>query len=314
MQQHVTAPVGARAELDQSAALILLACCASWGLGQIAVKVGNAGISPVLQAGLRSVGAAILVCLWARWRGVRLTGRDDTLGWGVAAGLLFAVEFLLLYWGLDLTTATRGVIFLYTSPFIVALGTHFFVPADRLTGLKVLGLLAAFAGIVLAFADGLRLPSERELTGDLLCLLAAIAWGATTVLIKASPMARIPAEKTLLYQLAISALLLPPASWLMGERGIYDPTPIVLAALAYQVVIVAFITYVTWFWLIRHYPASRLAAFSFLTPIFGVLFGGLLLEEPVSPLLIGSVALVAAGIYLVNRPAPAMTPAPPAGP
>jgi drug/metabolite transporter (DMT)-like permease len=294
--------VHARQALDSAAALILLLVCAAWGLNQVAVKVTNAGISPVLQVGLRSVGSAILVLIWSRARGVPLAARDGTLGYGLAAGLLFTVEFVLIYVGLTLTTASRGVIFLYTAPFVVAVGAHLFVPGDRLTRLKLVGLLAAFGGVVIAFAEGLRLPSHRELLGDLLCLAAAVLWGATTVLIKASPLAETRAEKTLLYQLGVSALTLPVASLLLGEPGVFRPTPLVLSAFAYQTVVVAFASYVTWFWLITRYPASSLAAFSFLTPVFGVMFGGLLLGEPITPALAASVALLAAGIYLVNRP------------
>jgi drug/metabolite transporter (DMT)-like permease len=294
--------VHARQALDSAAALILLLVCAAWGLNQVAVKVTNAGISPVLQVGLRSVGSAILVLIWSRARGVPLAARDGTLGYGLAAGLLFTVEFVLIYVGLTLTTASRGVIFLYTAPFVVAVGAHLFVPGDRLTRLKLVGLLAAFGGLVIAFAEGLRLPSHRALLGDLLCLAAAVLWGATTVLIKASPLVRVRAEKTLLYQLGVSALTLPVASLLLGEPGVFRPTPLVLSALAYQTVVVAFASYVTWFWLITRYPASSLAAFSFLTPVFGVMFGGLLLGEPITPALAASVALLAAGIYLVNRP------------
>lgn len=303
--QSPSSQFSSRHSLDQAAALILTLLCAIWGLNQVGVKVANGGISPVCQAGLRSIGASILLLIWCRLRGIPLAERDSTLGVGIVAGLLFAVEFILIYWGLALTTASRGVIFIYTSPFVVAIGAHFFVPADRLTRGKAIGLIAAFAGLVLAFADGLRLPSHRELIGDIMCFGAAIAWGATTVMMKGSRLKHIAAEKNLMYQLGVSALILPIASVLLGEPGIFQPTPLVLAAFAYQVVIVAFMSYATWFWLVTKYPASHLAAFSFLTPIFGVGFGGLLLHETISPALMVSVALIGAGIYLVNRPAQA---------
>lgn len=296
MTQHDT--------LDRTAVVILLLCCACWGLSQIAIKIANAGISPVLQAGLRSTGAAVLLLAWCRLRRIPLFGRDGTLWWGIAAGLLFALEFLLVYWGLSYTTASRGVVFVYTSPFVVALGAHAFVANDRLTRLRLLGLCAAFAGLLLAFADSLRLPSRIELVGDVMCFAGAIAWGATTVLIKASPLARCRAEKTLFYQLGVSAIVLPAAARLLfGEPLALVPTAPVLLALGYQIVLVAFVSYATWFWLVAHYPASRLSAFSFLTPVFGVVFGALLLRETVTPLLLAAVALICAGIYLVNRPA-----------
>lgn len=292
----------AQQDLDRTAALTLLVVCASWGLNQVAVKVANSGISPVAQAALRSIGSSTLVLLWARLRGVPLRQRDGTLRPGLAVGALFAAEFVLLYGGLSLTTAARGVVFLYTAPFVVAVGAHLFVPGDRLTRTRAVGLVAAFGGLLFAFAESLRLPSRDEVQGDLLCLAAAVLWGATTVLVKASPLVRAPAEKTLLYQLGVSALVLPVIAGLRGEPWIVRPTPLVLAALAYQTVLVASASYVAWFWLVARYPPSRLAAFSFLTPVFGVLFGGLLLGEPVGPALVGSVGLLAAGIYLVNRP------------
>lgn len=289
--------------LDRTAAATLVLLCACWGLNQVAIKLAMPGIAPVLQAGLRSAGAVLLLVLWCRWRRIPLTGHDGTLGWGIAAGLLFALEFLLIYWGLTYTTASRGVVFLYTSPFVVAIGAHLFLPGDRITRPKLLGLLAAFAGLSLAFADSLRLPSRTELLGDVMCFGGAIAWGATTVLIKGSPMARSSAEKTLFYQLGISAIVLPPAALLFGEPLRIDASGMVLLALAYQIVIVAFASYATWFWLVARYPASRLSAFSFLTPVFGVAFGALLLDDPLSPLLLLAVALICAGIWLVNRPA-----------
>jgi drug/metabolite transporter (DMT)-like permease len=168
--------------------------------------------------------------------------------------------------------------------------------------MKTAGLLIAFAGLVVAFADALRLPSRTELIGDLLCLAAAFAWGATTVLIKATRLRNVSAERTLFYQLAVSALLLPLVALATGEPGVHAATPMVIGALLYQIVIVAFASYAAWFWLVSRYPATRLAAFTFLTPIFGVAAGGLLLAEPVGPALIVALVLMASGIYLVNRP------------
>ena len=133
--------------LDLRAVLVLLVCCACWGINQSAIKIANAGISPTLQVGLRSICAGVLVLAWAQLRGVRLFERDGTLWPGLLAGLMFAVEFMVLYVGLDRTTASRGVMLLYLSPFVVALGAHYLIPGDRLTLVKVVGLTAALAGL-----------------------------------------------------------------------------------------------------------------------------------------------------------------------
>lgn len=288
--------------LGPLAALGLIGLCALWGLGQVAIKVGNTGISPVLQAGLRSAGAAILLALWCKVRGIALWRNDGTAGPGVAAGLLFAIEFLLLYWGLEYTTAARSVVFLNTSPFFVALGAHFVLANDRLSPAKIFGLLAAFVGVAIAFYDGLRAPTMRTLIGDAMALGAAIAWGATTVLVKATRLARIEPERTLMYQLIVSAAALSAASFATGERGVFAATPLVLSALAYQIVIVAFASYLLWFWFVKHYAASQVSSFVFLTPVFGVIAGATLLDEPITLRLIAALALIAFGIYITNRP------------
>jgi drug/metabolite transporter (DMT)-like permease len=288
--------------LDVRAVLVLIACCACWGINQSAIKIANAGISPMMQVGLRSICAGVLVLAWMGARGVRLFERDGTLWPGLLAGLMFAIEFMLLYVGLNLTTASRGVVLLYLSPFVVAVGAHYLIPGDRLTLAKVIGLTAAFAGLAVAVGESLTEPGRPTLTGDLLCLLSAVLWGATTVLIRATALKAASPEKTLLYQLLVSGLMLPPVSVAMGEPGVGDLTPAVLLAFAYTAVVVAFISYVAWFWLVRNYPPTRVTAFTFLSPVFGVIAGNLMLGEALTASLAVSLALIAFGIYLVNRP------------
>ncbi len=287
--------------LELTAMAVLLLLCAIWGMTQVSIKISNRGISPLLQAGLRSAGAALLLWGWSRARGVPLFQRDGTLGHGTLIAVLFAAEFVLIYWGLTYTTASRCVLFLYLSPFVVAIGAHLFVPGERLSRLKVLGLACAFVGIAIAFGDGLRLPTRRELVGDTMELGAAILWGATTVVIKASRHATLSPNKTLFYQLVGSALILLPLSAAVGETGVTAATPLVVGALVYQIVVVAFASYLTWYWLLSRYPASHLAAFSFFTPLFGMVAGSLFLSEQITIALAVAMAFVALGIYLVNR-------------
>ena len=232
----------------------------------------------------------------------RILEKDGTLWWGIAAGLLFTGEFLLIYWGLDFTYASRSAIFLYLSPFVVAIGSQLFIPGERLRKIQVIGLCCAFVGIVVTFGESLTLPTNKVLIGDGMLVIAAVLWGATTVLIKASPLAQIAPSKTLLYQLGISAVILPFGSLAIGEPGIVKITPLIGICLVYQIVWVAFVTYLLWFWLIRNYPVARLTSFTFLTPLFGVIAGGLLLNEAITSSLLLALVLVAIGIFLVNRP------------
>lgn len=290
-----------RTHLDALAIAMMVLFCVTWGLNQVAAKVANESITPLFQAGLRSAGAALLLFLWCLARRVRLFGRDRSLKAGILAGLLFGSEFGFIFWGLQYTTASRGVVFLYTSPFIVAAGLHWLVPSERLEVRQIVGLVIAFAGVFAAFIEGLSGENGSQWIGDAMLLTAAVLWGASTVVVRSTVLSRISAGKTLFYQLVVSAVLLLSTSWLVGERGFTDPTAIGLASLAWQTIVVAFASYLGWFWLVGHYPATRLVAFSFLTPLFGMAFGALLLGESVTPLLGVALVLVALGLWLVNR-------------
>ncbi|NMG15878.1 DMT family transporter [Aromatoleum bremense] len=294
-----------RPHLDRFAMGLMVLLCTVWGLQQVAIKLANAGISPVWQAGLRSLGATALVWAWASARGVKLWSADGTLAPGLIAGLLFAGEFALIFWALEFTTASRGVIFLYTAPFFVALGAVWLLPHEHMRRAQWAGMALAFAGVLALFGESLLLASGRAWIGDLMMLLAASMWAATTLTVKVSPLIRVPAEKTLLYQLGVSALVLPLLSLAFGEPGVFAPTAMVWASLAFQTVVVAAASYVAWFWLISQYPATRLSSFSFLTPVMGVLAGGILLGEALTPAVFAALALVGAGIWIANRPSPA---------
>jgi drug/metabolite transporter (DMT)-like permease len=287
-------------EIDALAACVMVLLCLVWGLNQVAAKVANAGISPILQAGLRSAGSCALLWAWSAYCGVKLFERDGSLIPGLVAGLLFAAEFAAIFVGLNHTTASRAVVFIYCAPFVVALGIHWLVPSERLGWRQVVGLICAFAGIVLAFGDGFTAGTSNTLYGDALTLLGGIIWGATTVTIRAA-MPTMNANKVLFYQLGVSSVVLPPLAFALGEPGFTQPTALVWSSLAWQIVVVAFATYLAWFWLIGRYPAAKLSAFSFLAPLFGLVFGAVLLNEPVTPLLIAAMALVAFGIWLVSR-------------
>ena len=232
---------------------------ALWGFQQVTIKVVADEVSLVMQAAVRSIAATALLLVWARLRGARLFERDGTLPAGIAAGLLFAAEFVFIYAGLEHTHASRMVVFVYLTPPLTALGLHFFVRGERLVPGQWLGVLLAFAGLVIAFGDGLRTEGRPTLLGDLFGLLAAVMWAATTIVIRATRLARTTATKTLFYQLAVSAALLPLVSILIGEKGVSVVTPLVVASLAYQGVIVAFASYLAWFWLLTRYLAARLS-------------------------------------------------------
>lgn len=288
--------------LDSLAIGLLLVCCLFWGGQQVLIKATVGEVPPLWQAALRFAGATLLLCLWCIARGVRLFERDGTLWAGLLAGLLFAGEFTCIYLGLRDTAASRLTVFLYTSPFVVALLLPRFVPAEGLRGRQWVGLCIAFAAVALAFSEGFRgETTARQLRGDALALAAGVLWGLTTLVIRASAMARASAEKTLFYQVAVTALVAPLLSLGLGEPWSLRYSTFAWTSLALQTVVGAFASYLTWMWLLRHYPATRMSSFTFLTPVFALVFGAALLDEPLTLQLVLALAGVAVGIVLVNR-------------
>lgn len=295
-------PAAALRPLDGWATLIILVCCACWGMNQVSIKIASAGIPPMLQAGGRSLLSGCLVLAWAWFRNIPLFERDGSLKAGLLVGFAFAVNFMLVYPGLQYTTASRSVLFIYSMPFFVAIAAHYLIPGDRITPIKAIGLVASFAGLALALREGLQGGSEGTLLGDLLCLGSAMGWALATMLMRVTRLRSIPPEKVLLYQLGISAPILLGVSAAIGEPIPPLPKPSELLAFGYTVVIVAFITYIIWVWLLSRHPASSVSSFVFLAPIFGMFAGATLLGETVNAQTWMSLALVAFGIALINRP------------
>ena len=289
-----------RDAIDASAAALMLLLTFSWGLNGVAAKLANTGFNPIFLTMARSAIAAVLVFAWCRYRGIALFGHDGSLGPGIVAGLLFGAEFSLIFIGLEYTSVARSALLVNTMPFWILIGAHFWL-GERMTPKKLIGLLLAFLGVVLVFSDKLSLPGPEAIVGDLLSIGAGLLWAATTLVIKATRLVRTSAEKLLLYQLGVSSILLLPLLAFAGPV-FRDVTIVPVAALAFQAAYIVAITYAVWFWLMRRYPAAGLSSFAFLTPVFGVLCGGLLLNEPLSMRIFLALALIGAGLMMVNRP------------
>ena len=288
--------------LDGRAMAIVVTLCFLWGMGQVSIKVANRGVSPIFQAAVRSLVAALLVALWARVRALPLVHRDRTFLHGLAIGLLFGTEFLFIYLGLSYTTASHAVIFLYTAPFFVALGAHWLLPNEPLTGRKLAGLILAFAGVIITLWDSLGRPTRLQIAGDQMSMTAGLLWAATSLYLKRVVRSSMTPSQMLFYQLGVSALQLSFMALFLEPRWIRGLDPLVVTSLAYQGIIVAFASYLVWFWLIQVYPVSNLSGFTFFTPVFGVLLGGLLLHEPLTAKLLSGAGLVTGGMILVNWP------------
>ena len=285
--------------LDQFAVALMLMLCASWGFNQVIVKVALAEVGPMTQAGLRCAIGFVLVALYAARTRPEVFRADGTGLSGLIAGLLFTFEFIVLFIALSMTTAARAGVFVYTAPFFVALGASVFLPAEKPRPLQWAGLAIAFAGVGL----GVYRPSaDANLWGDALALVAAAAWGATTIVIKASPLRRADPFKVLLYQIGVGAIASPIAAAIAGERLPRHLSLPIAANLAYQGVWVVAFTFLVWFWLLGVYNAAELSAFTFLTPIVGVFAGWLVLGEQMTASFIAALALVVVGLVLINWP------------
>lgn len=295
-----THPVRA-GSIDSRAIGVMTLVCLVWGLQQISLKSVSSQASPMLMIALRSLVAGALLAALMLYRG-EVPARAR-LKPGAAAGALFGLEYLLVAEALRLTQASHVVVFLYTAPIFAALGLHFRLAAERMAILQWAGIGLAFGGIALTFLGGIDGPQDgaarTALLGDALALTAGAAWGATTVTIRCSALASAPATEMLLYQLIGALGLLLPAAWIAGQWR-FEPSWTVWTHLAFQSLVVSFASILTWCWLLRRYLASQLGVFSFLTPLFGVVLGAWLLNEPLERQFIAGSGLVLAGIWLVS--------------
>jgi len=296
-----------RHAVDAAAVAIMIFLTFCWGLNGVAAKVSNTGFNPVFVSVARSAIAAALVFLWCRARGIKLFDRDGTLPAGILAGFLFGAEFICIFFGFDYTSVARSSLMVNTMPFWVLVGAHFLL-GERMSVTKLAGVALAFCGVVVIFSDKLSAPGPDAWIGDLLTLFAGLLWAATTLAIKKSKLATTSAEKLLLYQLAVSAVMTAPLL-LIGGPVFRAVSALNISALLFQAVFVVAFTYLVWFWLMRRYPAAGLASFAFLTPAFSVLLGGLLLDEPLTWRIGLALALIAGGLIVVNRPGRRQLPA-----
>ena len=295
----------AERSLSPRAVALMLMLCLSWGFNQIAVKLTLPDIPPLLQGTIRSIVALAVLLLIARFRGVKIFNHDGTLHAGLLVGVLFGLEFVLIYRGLLFTSASRAVVLLYTAPFFVALGSYRLL-GERLRASQWAGLGLSFAGVALAIGLPQADVDAGVLWGDLLIVGGGALWAATTVMVKATKLRHAAPEKALIYQVAVSIPILALAAFLSGESLTRVPGPLTVFVMAYQAIWVVGLTFLLWFGLVKTYSASKLSAFSFITPLFGVVASYFILHDALTPVFGAAALLVIAGLYLVNRPSPGL--------
>lgn len=287
-----------KTQMDMIGAIALIAIALNFGLNQVVVKVSTGGFQPVFMAALRSAGAAVVLLIWMRARGVSVRLPRASIVGGVIAGVLFAIEFQFLFIALDMTTVSRASIIFYSMPVWLAVAVHILLPSERLSGIRLVGLGLAMGGVALALVD--RESGQASLAGDVLALLAAFCWAGIALCVRITPLSEVPAEQQLLWQLLISAPVLLMMALFFGEL-VRDLTVLHVAGLIYQILAIATFGFLAWFWMMKIYPAASVASFSFLSPVFSVLLGWVLLGEEIGMTIWLALAMVAAGLLLINR-------------
>ena len=289
-----------RKPIDATAAASMVILCALWGTQQVAIKLAAPDMAPVLQVGLRSGVASLLVLLVVFARREQRSIWSEAWRPGLLAGALFGLEFVLFAQGLHFTSASHMSIFLYTAPVFAAVGLHLRLAEERLALVQWIGIAVAFAGIVLTFSGrGGATTGDAAWVGDLLGIAAGAVWGVTTIVVRTSRLSRTPAAVTLWYQLMGACVVALGSAPALGETHA-NATATLLASLAYQTVILSAASYLAWFSLMRIYLASRLGILSLMTPVFGIGFGIAVLGDDLTPEFLAGAALILFGIVLVS--------------
>lgn len=286
--------------VDGFGATVLIAFSMLMGINQVMIKLVNAGLQPVFQAGLRSACAAVLILAFALLTRKRLSITDGSLVPGVICGVFFACEFLILFQALDYTSVARASVFFYTMPFWVAVAAHFLIPGERLTPVRFAGLALAIAGVAWALLQNESPASDYAFIGDMACLVGAMFWAGIALLARTTSLSKSVPVMQLLYQVTVSGVVLLALAPLFGDL-FRAPTPAIWGMFAFQVIVVVCVGFLSWFWILSIYPASDMASFGFLSPVFGVFFGWLILGEALSVSVVGGLILVSVGIVLINK-------------
>lgn len=281
---------------------LMLFLTALWGINAVFIKVLTLGMTPLMAAGLR--GAVGLACLtvYGVYKGESLRFHGWPLFHGVMNALIFAFEFVLFYTGARFTTGGHMSIFINMAPFFVAVSAHYLLPGDRLTWMKGAGLGLAFLGVATLFSNDILVQHAGNWRGDVLVLLGAWLWGATTIYAK-RVMVHIMSPFRLIYiQVLVSTPLLIGAGLLFERNWFFNVSAVTVGALLFQGIVVVSFSYVAWTVLLKRFAASALQSFTFLTPVWGVFFGIVLMGDEPQVLMIAGIALVGLGLYLINRP------------
>ena len=286
--------------IDGIAALFLIIFSILLGLNQVLVKLVNEGMHPIFQVALRSTLAIFPILIYCYIRKKKIDFFDGSFLPGLIAGVLFAIEFILLFTALDYSTVTRVSLIFYTMPVWLTVAAHFLIKNDTLTLNKFIGLIIALIGLIFAIYQPVTNYNIQQFYGDLFSLLASFCWAIIAIMLKTTRLTRSSPETQLLYQLIVSGIILLPIT-LMLEDFIRDINNQIILIFSFQVIVIMCLGFIGWLWIMSKYSASSTSSFAFLTPISGVLFGWLMMDDVINEQIFISLFLTCLGIYIINK-------------
>ena len=289
-------------KIDTFGAVALISFSLLLGINHVVIKIVNVGLNPIFFAGIRSFIAFLFIIIWMKFTRKPIVFNKKNSIICLIAGLVFALEFLFLFLALDFTSVSRNSIIYYSMPLWLTILLFFTKNKEKLSFIKLLGLILAFSGVVISVSknDSGLIINSSSLFGDFLAFLAALFWALLIIIAKNSNFNKEMPEMQLLWMVMVSGPILICFSFFI-EDPIRDFQIIHIWGLLFQSIVVVAGGFLFWLWLLSKYPASGVASFSFLTPIFTIFFGWLILSEVMTPDFIFAAFLVITGLILINK-------------
>ena len=284
-----------------TAALIAIAVSTLWGGNVVALKFGLLTFPPIWSAFWRMVVGALVVGAWALSQRIPLRPQSGEIGILLALGTLFTFQISCLNLGVNMTSAAYGVVLLNSYPIFANIGAHFFVPGDRLSARRAIGLAMSFGGVCLVFLGkpqgGL---AANPILGNVVVIASAIMLGSRVVFTQRIVQSMEPV-RPVFWQMAISIPVFLLIASLTEQPAIQPVDWPAVAAVVYQGAVIAGLCFVVWTLLLKRYSPGALSMFGFIAPFVGVILSALMFGEAITPRLWGGVMLVVMGIALFTR-------------
>ncbi len=272
--------------------------CILFGANPVAIKFCLTGTGPFTAAGIRFGIAAIVIYIWARLRKIRLALSSGQLGQMLILSAIFVVQLSCFYLGLGRTTASHGALISNALPFMVLIMAHFFIPGDRISLKKGLGITLGFMGVLFLFLDRQDMAGQLY-KGDLIVLFAVFLWSSSAVFVKRIISDYTPVQITI-YPMIFGVPFFFLGGYLWDGQMIREVNATVVKALLYQSLVTASFGFIAWNTLLQRFGATALHSFIFIMPLAGVFFGVWLLGDVVTSWLAASIFFIVTGVAIVN--------------